>query len=169
MLGFGEEHGEAAVRWTVGNLASDFWIQEDDELRRMRSFLESKETIFFSGLRRATMGPIFLVGDAAGMCIGLTGEGIRPALFFGEVCGNILRRIIENEISLEQGLAEYRAFVEMKRFFFDICKSAQGILTRIPPKWIDGVAYAIQKERVWNWLHDKYWGLTQEWGIDSQF
>ncbi len=52
MLGFGEEHGEAAVRWTVGNLASEFWIQEGDELRKTRSFLESKETVFPDGLGR---------------------------------------------------------------------------------------------------------------------
>jgi flavin-dependent dehydrogenase len=120
-------------------------------------------TYFPSGLRSATAGSIFLVGDAAGMCIGLTGEGIRPALFFGEACGNILHRIIENEISLEEGLAEYRAFVEKKRFFFNVFKATQGILTRVPPRWIDGLAYAIRNEHIWTWLHDKYWGLTQEW------
>ncbi|MEE8120392.1 MAG: hypothetical protein V3T55_02615, partial [Anaerolineales bacterium] len=52
MLGLGEEHGEAAIRWTIENLAIEFWMQEDGELKKMRSFLESKETIFFDGLGR---------------------------------------------------------------------------------------------------------------------
>ena len=52
MLGLGEEHGEAAVRWTVENLATEFWMQEGEELRKKKSFLESRKTVFPDGLGR---------------------------------------------------------------------------------------------------------------------
>ena len=37
-------------------------------------------------LRQPTVGPAFVVGDAAGQCLPVTGEGIRPALHFGAAC-----------------------------------------------------------------------------------
>jgi flavin-dependent dehydrogenase len=47
-----------------------------------------------AGLRRATAGSIFLVGDSAGHCLPLTGEGIRPAVFFGQQLTSLLNDVI---------------------------------------------------------------------------
>jgi len=124
-------------------------------------------THFPSELRKATMGSIFLVGDAAGMCTGFTGEGIRPALFFGETCGRILRRVLVSELSLQEGLAEYDAFVESRRYFFAILSGIENVLTRIPPRWIDRLAKIIQRERARQWVFDNYWKLTKEWTADD--
>ncbi len=120
-------------------------------------------TYFPSSLRKATVGPIFLVGDAAGMCLGLIGEGIRPALFFGENCGRILRRVLADELSLREGLAEYDAFVEGRRYFFTIFSGIENVLTRVPARWVDRIAMIIQRERVRHWVFDNYWKLTKEW------
>ncbi len=120
-------------------------------------------THFPSGYRAATMEGVFLVGDSAGMCIGLTGEGIRPAFYFGEVCGRILRKVLEHELTLDEGLAAYEAFVESKRIFFDIFTSAQWILTRLPARWIDWVAAVVLQDRIREWLLENYWNLTKEW------
>jgi flavin-dependent dehydrogenase len=97
-------------------------------------------TYFPQTLRNPIAGRVFVVGDAAGMCIGLTGEGIRPALFFGETCGRIVRRVLVGKLTLEAGLAEYTDFVEARRFFFQIFSGAQDILSRVPVRWIDSVA-----------------------------
>jgi flavin-dependent dehydrogenase len=118
---------------------------------------------FPSGLRRATVGPIFLVGDAAGMCLGFTGEGIRPAMFFGESCGQILRQVLADEISLDEGLAEYNTFVEERRLFFDILLTAQKLLIRLPQAWIDWIVSTVQNDRIMKWIQDEYWKLTKEW------
>lgn len=115
------------------------------------------------GRRVPVAGSIFVVGDAAGMCIALTDEGIRPALFFGEACGRIVRRVIDGELTLAAGLAEYAAFVKRRRRFFKIYSAAQFALTRLPPPWIDQLARLIHHDRVWSWILDKYWGLTREW------
>ncbi|MDP1715658.1 MAG: saccharopine dehydrogenase NADP-binding domain-containing protein [Anaerolineales bacterium] len=55
MVGLGEEHGEAAERWTVENLSTTFKIRDHQGFRQVRSFHESKTTQFPEGLgaRRA--------------------------------------------------------------------------------------------------------------------
>lgn len=55
MVGLGEEHGEAAERWTVENLSTTFKIREGGGFRQVRSLHESKTTQFPEGLgtRRA--------------------------------------------------------------------------------------------------------------------
>jgi flavin-dependent dehydrogenase len=128
-------------------------------------------TRFPSRLSSPTEGPLFIVGDAAGMCLGMTGEGIRPALFFGEACGRIIRRTLEGQISLEQGLTEYRDFVYAYREFFTIFTLAQFILTRLPTAWIDGVARIFRNDRIRHWFLQQYWGLTRSWdevGVQSR-
>ena len=44
-------------------------------------------------LREATEGGVFFVGDSAGHCFPLSGEGIRTAFYFGIACGRELRAV----------------------------------------------------------------------------
>lgn len=113
-------------------------------------------------LRSPIAGSVFLVGDAAGMCLGLTGEGIRPALFYGEMCGKILHRVLEGNLTLTQGLARYAAFVREKKRFFDILSSSQEVLTRLAPAWIGRLAHLIVRKRLRKWLFRRYAELTSE-------
>lgn len=52
MLGLGEKHGEAAVRWTVENFATEFSIRDKHDQRRVWPFHEGKSTVFPEGLGR---------------------------------------------------------------------------------------------------------------------
>lgn len=52
MLGLGEEHGEAAVRWTVENFNAEFRILDADSSRQVQSFHEGKSAQFPLGLGR---------------------------------------------------------------------------------------------------------------------
>ena len=47
--------------------------------------------------RSVMAGPVFVAGDAAGMCFGLTGEGIRSAATFAVRCGRLLREVLAGE------------------------------------------------------------------------
>ncbi len=62
--------------------------------------------------RPAMTDRVFRVGDAAGQCIPLTGEGIRPALYFGAAAGRLARRVLDGELREADALREYREFVE---------------------------------------------------------
>jgi hypothetical protein len=108
---------------------------------------------------------VFTVGDAAGMCIALTGEGIRPAMFFGEACGRIIRRGLEDGLTVEMCLREYSDFVRSHRKFFNVFTAAQVILTRLPVQVIEWIAGTLSQERWRPWLFETYWGLTDPWEI----
>jgi flavin-dependent dehydrogenase len=108
---------------------------------------------------------VFVVGDAAGMCIALTGEGIRPAMFFGEVCGQIIRRGLDRGLSVDQCLREYLDFVQSRRRFFDIFTAVQMILTQLPVWAVVWIARTLSKEHWRTWLFKTYWGLTEPWKI----
>lgn len=152
-VGVGSYKGATHLRRPLIGFAERFAIQPNG----------MHGTYFPHSLRNPTAGRVFVVGDAAGMCIGLTGEGIRPALFFGEACGQTVRRVLEGELSLDVGLARYATLVESWRIFFQVFSTAQKILTRLPPPWIDAVAQVVQHVRVRQWVLDKYWELTRAW------
>ena len=46
-------------------------------------------------LRAAIEDDVFFAGDSAGHCLPATAEGIRPALFFGALCGRELRAVLD--------------------------------------------------------------------------
>lgn len=46
LLGLGEAHGEAAVRWTLENLNAEFLVNSDGGLKKVRSFAEGKAVQF---------------------------------------------------------------------------------------------------------------------------
>ncbi len=54
LLGLGEVHGEAAVRWTVENLNATFTVQENGETRQVKSFEDGKQTVFPGKLGKRT-------------------------------------------------------------------------------------------------------------------
>jgi flavin-dependent dehydrogenase len=90
-------------------------------------------------LREPTVGDIFVVGDAAGQCFAVTGEGIRNAIYFGQAAGCIVRRVVDGELSLAQGLAEYRRFVHGHHVYFAITYWIQKILSNAPSPLADGI------------------------------
>lgn len=76
---------------------------------------------------------MFRVGDAAGHCLPFTGEGIRPALYFGLACGRIVRQVLDGDHSLAEGLEVYRRFVAGHRWMSRILRGVQALFTRLSP------------------------------------
>ncbi|HUS15203.1 MAG TPA: NAD(P)/FAD-dependent oxidoreductase [Chloroflexia bacterium] len=52
-------------------------------------------------------GERFVVGDAAGQCLPMTGEGIRSALVFGRTCGGLIAQALDGEISAGEARRRY--------------------------------------------------------------
>ncbi|MDP3013637.1 MAG: NAD(P)/FAD-dependent oxidoreductase, partial [Candidatus Subteraquimicrobiales bacterium] len=50
-----------------------------------------------AGIRRAILGELFLVGDAAAQILPLTGEGIRQSLYFGKKAGKLIHQVLNQE------------------------------------------------------------------------
>lgn len=87
---------------------------------------------FTHALREPVVDGVFLVGDAAGQCLALTGEGIRPALFFGARLGRLLRRLLDGEIDRASAQQQYVALVKRRRFGYELLCMAQRVLPRLP-------------------------------------
>ncbi|MHB1131580.1 MAG: NAD(P)/FAD-dependent oxidoreductase [Chloroflexota bacterium] len=83
-------------------------------------------------LREPVAGETFLVGDAAGQCLGLTGEGIRPALYFGTRLGHMLRLALEGSRSLGSVTDAYRKLVARYRPWYGPLSLAQRLLPLLP-------------------------------------
>jgi flavin-dependent dehydrogenase/YHS domain-containing protein len=97
-------------------------------------------TYFPSGLGAATAGRTFVVGDAAGHCLPLTAEGIRPALYFGQECGSLIQQVLEGTRTLEHALVAYRRRVEAYRWAYRGLVLAQRAVMRAPEAWLGPMA-----------------------------
>jgi flavin-dependent dehydrogenase len=92
-------------------------------------------TYFPHRLFRPTAGRLFAVGDAAGQCLPLTAEGIRPALYFGVECGRIVQQIFDGRLGLLEGLERYRGLVDRHRHAYRILRAAQWVAEHAPTGW----------------------------------
>lgn len=92
-------------------------------------------TYFPNRLFRPTVGRLFAVGDAAGQCLPLTAEGIRPALYFGVECGRIIQQIFEGRVGIVDGLERYRTLVDRYRRAYGILRLAQWVAEHAPTQW----------------------------------
>lgn len=85
-------------------------------------------------LRDATEPGVFFVGDSAGHCFPLSGEGIRTALYFGIACGRELRAVHAGEQTPEAALVRYHEFSAGHARAFRRALRLQQVLPRIPPR-----------------------------------
>lgn len=85
-----------------------------------------------SRLREPVAGRVFLAGDAAGQCLPLSGEGIRPALVYGQLAGRLARQVLEGHAALDDALGRYRALALGHRGKFRILASVERTLPHLP-------------------------------------
>lgn len=83
-------------------------------------------------LRRPVAGRLLVVGDAAGQCLPLTGEGIRPAIYFGQQCGSLLQLVLEGKMTLSQAQTCYQRLVASFRVHYGWLLFQQRWGTRLP-------------------------------------
>jgi saccharopine dehydrogenase-like NADP-dependent oxidoreductase len=54
LLGLGEAHGEAALRWTIENFNSTYSVWENGVTKQVATFADAKRTVFFHGIGART-------------------------------------------------------------------------------------------------------------------
>jgi flavin-dependent dehydrogenase len=113
-----------------------------------------------AGLRAATAGDVFLVGDAAGHCLPLTGEGIRPAVFFGQRLAGIIDQHLSGVISLPLALDVYRAQQAQYRRPYWFLRQAQTVLRGWPDPPVGTYLAAFSRGFMYSWVCRKYWEVA---------
>ena len=87
-------------------------------------------------LRPATEAGVFFVGDSAGHCFPLSGEGIRTAFYFGIACGRELRRVLDGQATRAEALERYGAFSARHTPAFRRALRLQRLIPALPPRML---------------------------------
>jgi flavin-dependent dehydrogenase len=110
-------------------------------------------------LRRAAQDGVFFVGDSAGHCFPLSGEGIRTAFYFGIACGRELRGVLRGERSREQALHTYGQFSASHARAYGLALRLQWLIPRLPPRLLTAGLRAFGRgrlvERAFGWYLDQ--------------
>lgn len=115
---------------------------------------------FPAGLQAPIKGNLFRVGDAAGQCLPLTGEGIRPAIYFGQACGSIIQKIVDGRFGLAEGLEAYRAFVMKHQRLYQVLRMAQRLVVKLPPPVVRTLLLLACKELSLSYILPRYMGFA---------
>ncbi len=115
---------------------------------------------FPSRLGPAVWDRLFVVGDAAGQCLPLTGEGVRPALVFGQEAGRQARAVLLGAQTLEAALSRYRERVERARRAYAALERFQFCTIRWPLGVVGPAVRASSWEPLSRRLESVYWHLA---------
>ena len=111
-------------------------------------------------LREPAVDGLLVVGDAAGQCLPLGGEGIRTALVLGQVAGRLSRDVLDGRLALGTAQALYRRQVRAMRPYFATLTAIQWVMAVAP----DAVLSAIMAIACGRWLsvlaQRKYWDVA---------
>ena len=99
-------------------------------------------------LRDATEDGVFFVGDSAGHCFPLSGEGIRTAFYFGVACGRELRAAHDGRRGRDDALARYRAFSAGHAPAFSRALRLQRLIPALPPRLLTLAFKVIGLQRI---------------------
>ncbi len=113
------------------------------------------------GLRETTTENVFVVGDAAGQCLPMTGEGIRTAIWAGLYCGRILRDILDKRISLDEGREIYSKFVWAQKRYYKGLYLFQRLLISTPRFLLGYLAKAISNGFILDAFMRRYMGVFE--------
>jgi len=99
-------------------------------------------------LRPAVEDGVFFVGDSAGHCLPLSGEGIRTAFYFGIACGRELRDVLAGERTREQALAAYGDFSAAHARAFTLALRLQRLVPALPPRLLTRLLRVLGRRRL---------------------
>jgi flavin-dependent dehydrogenase len=92
-----------------------------------------------SGVYDPVAADVFVVGDGAGQCLPLTGEGIRSAVHAAWVVGDLFGDVLDGRRSLARAAQAYRTYVAEQRRSVRFLAGATLATLRLPPRILDTV------------------------------
>jgi flavin-dependent dehydrogenase len=112
-----------------------------------------------SGLRQAVVDGVFVVGDASGHCLPLTGEGIRTAALAGFRCGELIQQTLDGAISPAGAAIRYGRFIEPSRPKFRALLWANIALLGLPRSVVGTIAALVSRPRFLRRFMTPYLGI----------
>ncbi|MCO6449810.1 MAG: NAD(P)/FAD-dependent oxidoreductase [Caldilineales bacterium] len=109
------------------------------------------------GRRQPLHEGVFLVGDAAGQCLPVTGEGIRTAIFHGLHCGRAIARALAGDLNASQARHLYALQVRSMDRFHRRLLTLQTIVAHTPEPLLAAAARVCARPSTIDWIMTKYW------------
>jgi flavin-dependent dehydrogenase len=111
--------------------------------------------------RRPVVGGIFVVGDAAGHCFGLTGEGIRPAIALALACGRYIQEALDGRSTLAAARTRYGAHVGRRIAYWRLMRLLQRLVGRMGDRGLARYSRAAHPAPMFRFLMGQYLWPTQ--------
>jgi flavin-dependent dehydrogenase len=102
---------------------------------------------FPHALRAGAQDGVFFVGDSAGHCLPLSGEGIRTAFYFGIACGRELRAVLSGQRSAAEALDAYDAFTAAHASAYRLALRLQRVIPALSPRLLSALLRVMGRER----------------------
>jgi flavin-dependent dehydrogenase len=99
---------------------------------------------------------VFVIGDAAGQCLPLSGEGIRTAVLAGDRCGALVQRVLEGGVTLVAAQAAYRDFVAADRRRYRGLLAGNVLALGLPRRWVGIAAALLARPALLRWFFEGY-------------
>lgn len=113
--------------------------------------------------RPAVLGNLWLLGDAAGHCLPLTGEGIRFAFQDGDAAGGLLRAALDGETDWAVAGARYAAAVGQHRERVGKFIGLQRAVKHVPNRAFGALAWFMARRSV----RERYLARYMAWEHDA--
>ena len=147
-IGLGSYHGRSQLRRPLGRfLETRFSLPPDG---RHGGYFPYRRLPFVTD-------NVFRVGDAAGHCLPLTGEGIRPALYFGAKLGRLVQGVLSEEWSQAEARLRYQSLIDRHARPHRLLLAAQRVLPALPMSGIKVVGNFFRRPAALDWLMRVYW------------
>lgn len=113
-------------------------------------------------MRDPVQDGVFFAGDSAGHCYPTTAEGIRPALYYGRLCGSELRMVLEGRQVRTQALDRYAQWCEEDRWAFRTMLAIQRLVGRLIPhqRLTGAILRLLDRPGFVRWSFGRYLRLT---------
>jgi flavin-dependent dehydrogenase len=102
---------------------------------------------------------VFVIGDAAGHCLPLSGEGIRTAVLAGFECGELVRRVLDGTMTAQAASRQYRAFVAHDRRRYRALLWANLVVLGLPQGMLGPASRALAQPVMLRWFFKHYLGI----------
>ncbi|MGH2373273.1 MAG: NAD(P)/FAD-dependent oxidoreductase [bacterium] len=102
---------------------------------------------------------VFTVGDAAGQCLPVSGEGIRTAVLAGTHCGELVQQVLDGALSETAAQTAYREFIAADRRRYRGLLAANVLLLKWPQHSLARAATALGRSRPRRWFFSHYLGI----------
>jgi flavin-dependent dehydrogenase len=116
-----------------------------------------------TGLHAPVLDGVFVVGDAGGQCLPLTGEGIRTAVWAGQASGRLIHMVLAGHLSLDEARVRYRALVVRQRRRYRALRWATLGVRAVPWHLLGLVASWVSRPGPLDAVMRRYLGIFSEY------